>query len=132
MVLVGNDNNAFISYYLNLARHQLLDNNIPLQIRATAYIRICCSIARKCHYSTPNSEPGHKKQSVQISYLDVLKWLSDQDSQWWNTCYVNPEGLLESDNPDINERLKPQYLLKPTEFLPPSCPLKGDTRNPET
>lgn len=101
-------NHSLIRKQLNFAQHKLLSTNIPLQLRATSFIRICCSAMQAYHTLTSGPPSIYPKYwNANTPYLHLLKLLADENSQWWMTCTVSYEGLLESSNPVIRQLLHP-------------------------
>jgi hypothetical protein len=89
---------------LRFAQQKLLDHKIPLQLRAVAYIRICCSLIQKDSkldlYITSTIHP-------KTPYLHLLSALSEQSPTWWDLCSISHAGYLISSDRIINELLQP-------------------------
>lgn len=90
------------------AQQKLKRTDIPLSLKATSYVRICCNAMRK----SPRLElvANRSKSSPWDSrtpYLNLLGRLSREVPDWWTTCYVTRDGLLQSRHPKIRQLLQP-------------------------
>jgi hypothetical protein len=80
---------------IKYAQTKLTQDHIPLSIRAISYIRICCNQIRKIsNFAVP-------------IYGNLLENLMKESVDWWQTCYVNQEQLLKSNNHQIDQLLQP-------------------------
>ncbi|MEM9265951.1 MAG: hypothetical protein AAGA46_10550 [Cyanobacteria bacterium P01_F01_bin.13] len=99
-----NNDQPFMSCQLMYAKQNLLMQDIPIQLRSVAYIRICCSAMREANQL--HRIPKNKYWNPQYPYLSLLRYLIWETSAWWTTCYVNDNGLLESRNSNIQKLLQ--------------------------
>ncbi len=79
---------------LQAAQQKLLFTDTPLMLRAASFLRLSCLASEK---------PG--------AYSKLLKALSEQHQEWWNTCEVTPAGLLKSSDLRIHQLLAPVLYL---------------------
>jgi hypothetical protein len=98
---------ASIQRQIDYAQKKLLVVEIPLSLRATTYLRLCCSALRQAHQARLATASGFRSQAPKITYLGLLRQLMQESSDWWNACYVSPAGLLESTNSAIQSLLQP-------------------------
>jgi hypothetical protein len=89
---------------LSYSRHKLLDKDIPMQLRATSYLRISCSSLKKLD-NLESLSIEMQLQDIQFSLL--LKSLTEYDSRWWDRCTVSSQGVLKSENSVIESLLEP-------------------------
>lgn len=93
-----------VQHRLIYAQQKLTNSDIPFQLRAVSYIRLTCSAI---HQSQPQGSLTDSLSATQISYLKLLSQLINENPNWWTTCYVNLDGLLASNQPNIQQLLKP-------------------------
>ena len=97
-----------VRHQLIYAQHKLMITTIPFGLRAISYIRICCSAMRKSPRLRKAANPTSSTSwDTQTPYLNLLGRLLQETPDWWNTCYVSGEGLLESNNANIQRLLQP-------------------------
>ncbi len=93
---------------LNYARLNLLMQSMPMQLKATRYVKLCCVAIRQFHQSFAQIGFGYDQPPTQPqSYATVLAQLSHCDSCWWNDCWVCDRGVLHSHDPQIHQLLQP-------------------------
>lgn len=92
-----------VQHKLIYAQQKLTNSDIPFWLRAVSYIRLTCSAI---HQSQPQ-ESLRDSSATQIAYLKLLSQLINENPNWWTTCYVNLDGLLASNQPNIQKLLKP-------------------------
>lgn len=99
---------------LNHARVKLLAEGVPLQLRATSYLRLCCIANEKlCQSYTAVDSKEYEESIEQFTYSVLLTKLSQHDIRWWERCWVSDRGILKSSDPVINEYLQPfAYLIE--------------------
>ena len=97
---------------LGFALKKLTQSDAPFQLRATSYVRVCSNVMN-----------AHYDQDHSASYLTLLTRLSQVNSQWWTTCFVNAYGLLESQDLNVqmilqtvNNFVQAQLELNPPEL----------------
>ena len=83
---------------LQIARQKLQLQDMPFQIRITAYLRICCLILDQ-----QNHQSGR--------YAKLLKELYHHDENWWQTCQISIYGGLQSSDPIVTDLLQPIEVL---------------------
>ncbi len=93
---------------LNYARLNLLTQAVPMQLKATTYVKLCCLAIGKFHQSFAQlglvyEHPANNGQA----YADVLAQLSHCHPQWWNTCWGCDRAILHSNDPQIDQLLQP-------------------------
>lgn len=76
---------------LNIARQKLLAGDVPMQLRAVAYIRLSCAAL----------------ESKGFMYASLMRVLFTYNPGWWKTCGVTTTGILRSSDPLLNELLSP-------------------------
>jgi hypothetical protein len=90
------------------SRHKLLDKDIPMQLRATSYLRISCSSFKKLNDLDPFKNTAQLRE-IQFSLL--LKSLTKYDSCWWKKCTVSSQGILKSEDSEIKKLIEPLINL---------------------
>jgi hypothetical protein len=90
------------------SRYKLLDKDIPMQLRATSYLRISCTSFKKLN-DLELFESTAQLQDIQFSFL--LKSLTKYDSCWWKKCTVSNQGILKSEDSAIKKLLEPLINL---------------------
>lgn len=92
---------------LHHAQQKLMQADVPLQISAVSYVRICCQFMGQTHQAS-SSSPSRNRilWNHQDRYLELLEKLKQVLPDWWNTCYVN-QGRLESHDLQIHSLLAP-------------------------
>lgn len=83
-----------VEFVLLTARQKLLATDMPFMLRAVGFLRLSCCVLNK-----------------KGAYPQLLRTLSEQDQEWWNTCEVTSIGTLRSSNPQINRLLEPVLQL---------------------
>lgn len=92
---------------ISFAKYKLFELEIPMQLRATSYLRLCCSAMQKSHAPYLTQQLCSGREPLETSYLELLRRLADRDPEWWNLCYVSYEGFLKSNDVMINQYLQP-------------------------
>ncbi|MEB3229551.1 MAG: hypothetical protein VKJ64_00975 [Leptolyngbyaceae bacterium] len=95
-----------LCYRLTYAQQQLLVPEVPLSLKATTYIRICCNAMVKHNQAIKagDCEPILSGKT-HTPYLNFLRRLALINSQWWTTCYVESDGTLASHDEYIHSLL---------------------------
>ena len=97
-----------VRHQLMYAQQKLMMPNIPLELSAISYIRICCNAMRKYHRLKKAANPTKSiSWDNQTPYLNLLGRLLREAPDWWATCYISDAGLLKSHNPKIQQLLQP-------------------------
>lgn len=73
---------------LYTARQKLLAADVPFLLRVTAFLRLSCLAL------------GYPE-----TYPRLMQGLCDHNPEWWHTCDVTATGVLESADPEIQQRL---------------------------
>lgn len=107
---------------LQVAQQKLLDAHTPALLRFSYYLRICCALMRMLErQGHPEAATTHRPRT---RYSTLMAALSARNAQWWQTCYVNELGMLESDDSVIMQLLEPvevfHYLVR--SAIAPSVP----------
>lgn len=76
---------------LQSARQTLQDTYLPFQIRVVSYLRLSCFILDE-----------HGKR-----YAKLMRALCHHNAEWWNTCEITMTGELWSNEPPVNDLLRP-------------------------
>ena len=82
---------------LKNARKKLQQEANPSLISFASYLRISCLVIKEIN----------PIQSERLSYLNLLKLLSQQEPEWCNKCFVSSTGVLTSDEPSLKLLLRP-------------------------
>lgn len=90
------------------ARRHLKNRDIPLEISATAYLIAGSTVLQEINAWNIYNAPV---QRYLQSYLNRLDRLSVYHSQWWTHCYINYQGNLSTDEPNIHALLYPVERL---------------------
>ncbi len=91
---------------LNYARLNLLTQTVPMQLKATTYVKLCCEAIRKFHQSFAQLGLVYDPASTHPqSCAAVLAQLSRCHPQWWQTCWVSDRAILHSHDPAIHQLL---------------------------
>ncbi|NJO43865.1 MAG: hypothetical protein HC865_25695 [Cyanobacteria bacterium RU_5_0] len=93
-----------IRQHLMFAQQRLQDRNVPFQLAALSYLRICCS-AMKIY-----QQFGLILTSTEDSktpYLALVNRLLARHPEWWRLCCVNDHGYLISGDRRVRELLQP-------------------------
>jgi hypothetical protein len=97
-----------VHHGISFAKYKLFELEIPMQLRATSYLRLCCSAMRKKFHTSYLIQQFRSEQYLlETSYLELLRRLAERDPEWWNLCYVSYEGFLKSNDSTINQYLQP-------------------------
>jgi hypothetical protein len=100
--------NASIRHQLIYAQQKLMMSEVPLSLSAISYVRICCAAMRKFDRLKQAANPFQPNYpTAQAPYLNLLGRLAQEVPDWWTTCYVSRDGLLESNNLKIYQLLRP-------------------------
>ncbi|MGA7933250.1 MAG: hypothetical protein WCA35_06860 [Kovacikia sp.] len=86
---------------LAAAQQKLLATDGPMMLRMVSFLRISCSLLE---------EKG--------AYSSLMKQLFQCDAQWWASCVITSDGLVKSNNPDIQNLLLPVLSLYQATDLP--------------
>jgi hypothetical protein len=89
---------------LQVAQQALLARRTFELSRFTYYLRVCCFVMQKIEWLSPDMDNAIYHS---MSYPDLMKALTTQDRVWWQKCYVNKAGFLQSDDPSIHALLNP-------------------------
>lgn len=92
-----------IRKHLLFAQDRLLDPNIPFQLRALSYLRIC-STAIRTYQRLELLAPSLDSKTP---YLTLLGDLTNQHPEWWRFCEIADRGYLISSDRTINRILQP-------------------------
>lgn len=84
---------------LNQAKAKLLEEDLPLSIRAISYIRICSVVMQILVKDMGENMP--------LSYSTILAKLQSEDAKWWCDCYVDETGCLCSKNQQVQALIQP-------------------------
>jgi hypothetical protein len=93
---------------LAYARCKLLEEEIPIELRAISYLRISCSSFQKLKALGVEKMSMHS-QDFRFSLL--LKSLTEYDTYWWSGCIVSDQGVLKSEDSVIENLLEPLSKL---------------------
>jgi len=93
-----------IRQHLVFAQQRLQDRNVPFQLAAASYLRICCTAMQTYQRLglTPRTSVNSKSP-----YLALLDQLGERHPDWWRLCYVSDRGYLVSSDRTIAQRLQP-------------------------
>lgn len=103
---------------LQVARQKLQAIDVPFQLRVAYYLRITCSVSN----------------ALGLNYSQLMKKLSSYNPDWIKTCYISPQGTLQSIDLTVNELLIMNVAEQGAPSLPPvplyisntSLPKKSD------
>lgn len=95
--------------------------------RFTYYLRVCCFVMQKVEWVS--SDMNHHANST-MSYLDLIAALTAHHRTWWQYCYVNEAGFLQSDDPVLSQLLSPieefynavQSAIATSSYRPDTAP----------
>lgn len=91
---------------LSYAQTKLQVRSIPMQVRATTYLRLCCAAISKLRDNTNLVELSNEDDLMDSSFSDLLHRLCSYQNQWWKDCYVSDRGNLKSTNPKVDQLLQ--------------------------
>lgn len=90
---------------MQVAQQTLLDAHTPNLLKFSYYLRVCCILMGKVEMQGHPEVPA--PQRPRTSYAALMAALSAHHAEWWQLCYVNELGMLESDHPGIMQLLEP-------------------------
>ncbi len=105
------------------AKQKLQETNIPNQLKYIYYLRITSLALSKVQ----KIEQSHLITTYQARpYSELIALLTQYNPTWWEQCYINPLGLLDSDDPIIYQLLQPtielHYLVQLLKITYPQTP----------
>lgn len=103
MTIISNKPTPQVIYQLEYARQKLTMWDLPLELRAVAYLRLCSRAMQK----TARQSERNASDIPQISLLSLLNQLTQASLTWWTTCYVTQDRCLESSSPSVQKHLQP-------------------------
>lgn len=96
---------ALVQHRLFIAQQKLLKPRLPMPSKFKYYLRVCCAVMQKVEWagwSLPSTAEKSK-----LSYGELMAALTERNPEWWQTCYVDTTGLLQSEDPAIRQLLEP-------------------------
>lgn len=98
--------NADFERLLSYAQNKLQVRSIPMQVRATTYLRLCCAAIAKLRDNTNLVELSNEDDLIDSSFSDLLHRLCSYQNKWWKDCYVSDRGNLKSTHPKVDQLLQ--------------------------
>lgn len=90
------------------AKSKLLAEDIPMQMKAVSYVKLCCTAIRKLPKAVNVIETKCRRELVTVNlYSSLLSDLCRLDAHWWMQCQISDRGILQSTDTEID------YLLQP-------------------
>jgi hypothetical protein len=97
---------------LDHAKSKLRAEDIPMQMKAVSYVKLCCTAIRKLPKAVNVIETECRRELVTDNlYSSLLSDLCHLDSHWWMQCQISDRGVLQSTNTEID------YLLQPLAYF---------------
>lgn len=93
---------------VEIAKRKLQDANAPKQIKYTYYLRVTSLALEKVQQIEQNQPTA---TYCARAYSELLSRLIQISPNWWEKCYINPIGLLDSDDLAIYQLLRPSIEL---------------------
>jgi hypothetical protein len=94
------------------AKSKLRAEDIPLQMKAVSYVKLCCTAIRKLPNAVKMLKTECKHELVTDNlYSSLLSELCHLDPNWWMQCQISDRGILQSTDTEID------YLLQPLGFF---------------